>query len=236
MASRAGVATTWTDRTLVALANLPTDPPPSDDALVEEVAVLFADRFESADRSYAATGDRPRWHGHVRAALEEAAVRRTGGARRQASNDRRRETARHRGPSGGRAGQARSGVRGRGRRARAAAARARRDRRPAARPAGPREDRLHGRGGRAHPGDGRGQPAFRRWRGRRVRPAHHLWQRVSGGRRPRCVAVRYGTRELSVREVERSSRPTRSRWRRPGGASTGCGPTSRYSCTSTGRA
>jgi hypothetical protein len=87
MASRAGVATTWTDRTLVALANLPTDPPPSDDALVEEVAVLFADRFESADRSYAATGDRPRWHGHVRAALEEAAVRRTGGARRQASND-----------------------------------------------------------------------------------------------------------------------------------------------------
>jgi subtilisin family serine protease len=64
-------STVWADRTLVALAGLPADPSPTELAVVEEVAILFADRFAPADRAYPVTGDSPRWHGYVRAALRD---------------------------------------------------------------------------------------------------------------------------------------------------------------------
>jgi serine protease AprX len=71
----------WRDRTLVALADLPTDPAltggePTDDIVVEQVAIGFADRFGADDRKYALGVGRPRWHGHVLDAL--AALRAAG--------------------------------------------------------------------------------------------------------------------------------------------------------------
>ncbi len=57
----------WADRVLVALARLGQAEGESE--LLVEVAVGQADRFESGDRAY--TGDRPNWHHHVLAALEQ---------------------------------------------------------------------------------------------------------------------------------------------------------------------
>ena len=61
----------WRNRTLAALADLPADPPPTDDTVTEQVAVAFADRFDAPDRTYALGSTRPRWHVHVEAALAE---------------------------------------------------------------------------------------------------------------------------------------------------------------------
>src|SRR3954468_5283930 len=80
----------WRDRTLVALADLPPDAPPAgpsaeavqfdaartEAALIEQVAVRFADRFRPEDREYPLTAGHPRWHDAVRTAL---AALRTGG-------------------------------------------------------------------------------------------------------------------------------------------------------------
>ena len=67
-------AAVWRDRTLVALDGLVADPP-TELAVVEEVALHFADRFAPADRNYAVKSTSPRWHGHVRGALAGPAVR-----------------------------------------------------------------------------------------------------------------------------------------------------------------
>ena len=70
----------WRDRTLVALADLPPDAPPAgpsaeaaqfdaprtEAALIEQVAVRFADRFRPGDREYPLTAGHPRWHDAVR--------------------------------------------------------------------------------------------------------------------------------------------------------------------------
>jgi hypothetical protein len=69
-------AKVWRDRTLAALAELPPDPPPEEAALIERVAVRFADRFLPTDREYALTAQHPRWHDAVRTAL--AALRADG--------------------------------------------------------------------------------------------------------------------------------------------------------------
>ena len=80
----------WRDRTLVALADLPPDAPPAgpsaeaaqfdaprtEAALIEQVAVRFADRFRPGDREYPLTAGHPRWHDAVRSAL--AALRTDG--------------------------------------------------------------------------------------------------------------------------------------------------------------
>jgi serine protease AprX len=80
----------WRDRALVALADLPADAPPAgpsaeavrfdaartEAALIEQVAVRFADRFSPGDREYALTAGHPRWHDAVRTAL--AALRADG--------------------------------------------------------------------------------------------------------------------------------------------------------------
>ena len=63
----------WRDWTLVALAT--RRPAGSSRAerelsLIEQVAILFADRFEPADRAYD-PGSRPRWHAQVRAVLAD---------------------------------------------------------------------------------------------------------------------------------------------------------------------
>jgi serine protease AprX len=61
----------WRDWTLVALATRrPTGSSRAERELsaIEEVAVLFADRFEPADRAYDG-GSRPQWHGRVKAVL-----------------------------------------------------------------------------------------------------------------------------------------------------------------------
>ena len=58
---------TWRDWVLVALAGLPSGRAESERAVMEEVAVCFADRFGPTDRVYDA--DRPRWHDEVRQAL-----------------------------------------------------------------------------------------------------------------------------------------------------------------------
>jgi serine protease AprX len=63
----------WRDWTLVALATRrPAGSSRAERELsaIEEVAVLFADRFEPVDRAYDATS-RPQWHGRVRAVLAE---------------------------------------------------------------------------------------------------------------------------------------------------------------------
>jgi subtilisin family serine protease len=59
----------WRDRTLVALADLPPDPPLPEAALIEQVAIGFADRFLPGDREYALAAANPRWHDDVRGAL-----------------------------------------------------------------------------------------------------------------------------------------------------------------------
>jgi serine protease AprX len=61
----------WTDRTLVALVDLPAGTDPTVEALTEEVAIRFGDRFAPMDRDYEGLSDRPRWHVAVAAALEE---------------------------------------------------------------------------------------------------------------------------------------------------------------------
>ena len=58
----------WRDRTLVALHDLRTDPP-TELAVVEEVALHFADGFAPADRDYAVRSTSPRWHARVHDAL-----------------------------------------------------------------------------------------------------------------------------------------------------------------------
>jgi serine protease AprX len=59
--------TSWHDWTLVALAGLPDGRAASELALMEQVAVRFADRFAADDRTY--VGDRPRWQGAVQQAV-----------------------------------------------------------------------------------------------------------------------------------------------------------------------
>ena len=58
----------WSDRTLVALANLPAGSDLSVPDVLEEVAIQFADRFAPADRDYGGS-DKPRWHHRVTEAL-----------------------------------------------------------------------------------------------------------------------------------------------------------------------
>ena len=58
----------WSDRTLVALANLPAGSDLSVPDVLEEVAIQFADRFAPADRDYGGS-DKPRWHHRVTDAL-----------------------------------------------------------------------------------------------------------------------------------------------------------------------
>jgi serine protease AprX len=60
----------WTDRTLVALANLSDRPDLSILDVLEEVAVRFAHRFAPADRDYAGASEKPRWHHDVTLAVE----------------------------------------------------------------------------------------------------------------------------------------------------------------------
>jgi serine protease AprX len=60
-------AAVWRARTLVALADLPG--PADEVAVVEAVALRFADLFAPADRDYPLRSETPRWHGAVRAAL-----------------------------------------------------------------------------------------------------------------------------------------------------------------------
>ena len=67
-------STFWRDWVLVSLAGLPSGQADSELAVIEEVAVRFADRFGPAGRVYDA--DRPRWHDEVRQAL--AALRSEG--------------------------------------------------------------------------------------------------------------------------------------------------------------
>src|SRR4051812_27406615 len=61
----------WSDRTLVALANLsgPAEPTPVD--VLEEVAIRFAAGFAPTDREYVGTTGSPRWHLAVQDALNE---------------------------------------------------------------------------------------------------------------------------------------------------------------------
>jgi serine protease AprX len=52
----------WSDRTLVALANLSARPALSVPDVLEEVAIRFAHQFAPADRDYTGASDKPRWH------------------------------------------------------------------------------------------------------------------------------------------------------------------------------
>ncbi|HEX6755580.1 MAG TPA: S8 family serine peptidase [Mycobacteriales bacterium] len=58
---------TWRSWVLAVLAEEPDGRVGSEQAVLEGVAVRFADRFEPADRTY--RGERPLWHGSVAAAL-----------------------------------------------------------------------------------------------------------------------------------------------------------------------
>lgn len=69
-----GESTLWRDWVLVALADLPSSRADSERAVIEEVAIRFADRFGQNDRVFDA--NRPRWHGEIRQAL--AALRSEG--------------------------------------------------------------------------------------------------------------------------------------------------------------
>ena len=69
-----GESTFWRGWVLVALAGLPSGQADSELAVIEEVAVRFADRFGPAGRVYDA--DHPHWHDEVRQAL--AALRSEG--------------------------------------------------------------------------------------------------------------------------------------------------------------
>jgi hypothetical protein len=192
----------WHDRTLVALAGLPADPGPTEATLVEEVALLFADRFVPADRGYSLTDDTPRWHGHVRDALAElraAGLTRddgvlapTAAGRGQVDAARAVLAGAPDPPDGGDEGAAPEqplivpGV----------IAAPLRDPRA-------REKIFH------RPQDepvpvmaevnlrfvGSSEAAYRR--------LDRLWERVTGGRHPRRVAGRYATGELSMAQVER---------------------------------
>jgi subtilisin family serine protease len=55
----------WSDRTLVALANLSAHPALSVPDVMEEVAIRFAHQFAPADRDYTGASDKPSWHGEV---------------------------------------------------------------------------------------------------------------------------------------------------------------------------
>jgi serine protease AprX len=59
----------WRDWVLLALADSPGGRLDSEFAVIEEVAIRFADRFAPADRSF--RGDQPRWHDAVRQALAD---------------------------------------------------------------------------------------------------------------------------------------------------------------------
>ncbi|MFL6129421.1 MAG: S8 family serine peptidase [Mycobacteriales bacterium] len=61
--------TAWRSWVLAALAAAPEGRLESETAVIEAVAIRFADRFAPADRTY--RGDRPSWHEAVRAALAE---------------------------------------------------------------------------------------------------------------------------------------------------------------------
>src|SRR5690349_9223862 len=59
----------WADRVLVAVAGLPGGAAATDEQVLEEVAVRFADRFGPTDREFADLAGRPRWHDEVIGAL-----------------------------------------------------------------------------------------------------------------------------------------------------------------------
>ncbi len=61
--------TFWHDRVLLALADSRDGRLDSESAVIEEVAIRFADRFAPSDWFY--EGERPRWHQAVKAALED---------------------------------------------------------------------------------------------------------------------------------------------------------------------
>jgi subtilisin family serine protease len=196
-------ATVWRDRTLVALAGLPAEPPPTETALLEEVAVRFADRFVPTDREYAVTDDSPRWQGHVRAALAElraAGLARDDGVlaptaegRRQASTAERAlaqvEPAERSADADDDPPEAPLIVAG-------VIAAPLRD--PQA-----REKIFH----RAHDEPVPVMAEVNLRFGGGVEAAYQrldrLWERVTGGRRPRRVAGQYATGELSMGQVER---------------------------------
>ncbi len=64
----------WSDRTLAAASALTARRPSIEMReldVITEVAVMFADRFDPADRDYPVTDDSPRWHREVREALAD---------------------------------------------------------------------------------------------------------------------------------------------------------------------
>ena len=68
----------WSDRTLAAAAALTARRPSIEMReldVITEVAVMFADRFDPADRDYPVTVDSPRWHREVREALADLRAR-----------------------------------------------------------------------------------------------------------------------------------------------------------------
>ena len=191
-------ATLWRDRTLVALADLPTDPPPTEAALVEEVALHYAERFAPADRAYAVTAEVPRWHGSVHEALrvlrEARLVRRNGAPALTAAGRRAVDAAREAAEQGDVSAGAPaeepllvSGV--------------------IAAPLRTAEARelvgFSGRTDEAIPVLAEINLRFDRGPDAAFARLDHLWRRVSGGPGPRRVAGQYATGELSMHEVER---------------------------------
>ena len=196
-------ATVWADRTLAAVAALAAQRPVAVEIteldVITEVAVLFADRFEPADRDYPVSANSPRWHGRVRAALAEL---RTGGL-----------------VDAGGAPTA-AGL------ARAVSAQAAADRVPRTGTAAPgaagepllvpgviaaplRNPQARRRMGFP---DAEDQPIpvmaevnlrFGGGRSAAFARLDDLWGRVAGGRPPRHVAGQYAAGELSMRQVER---------------------------------
>jgi subtilisin family serine protease len=192
----------WSDRTLAAASALTARRPSIEMReldVITEVAVMFADRFDPADRDYPVTDDSPRWHREVREALADlraqglvdadGAPTPAGVARAAAAQ----EPARRATPAGAAAAEPAEepllvpGVIAaplRSRRARRKIGFADDEDRPIPVMA---EINLRFGGGRA--------AAFDR--------LDDLWGRVAGGRTPRRVAGQYAAGDLSMRQVER---------------------------------
>ena len=196
-------AAVWRDRTLATLASLAdrSTVPPDELAVVEEVALHFADRFAPADREYAVRSTTPRWHGAVRAALRvlrsERLVRASGPPALTAAGRRAAAAARAAtGPDGAAAPAPTDAASGKPLLISgviAAPLRAAETRRKIGFPDAEddpipvmAEINLQFAGGP--------EGAFGR--------LERLWERVAG-RPPRRVAGQYATGELSMREVER---------------------------------
>ena len=167
-------------------------------ALVEEVALHFAERFAPADRAYAVTAEVPRWHGSVHEALrvlrEARLVRRNGAPALTAAGRRAVDAAREAAEQGDVSAGAPaeepllvSGV--------------------IAAPLRTAEARelvgFSGRTDEAIPVLAEINLRFDRGPDAAFARLDHLWRRVSGGPGPRRVAGQYATGELSMHEVER---------------------------------